>query len=118
MMHFYEMAAIVPSLDERERQQLLKDSGSLKAVAGLNAEILVKRFGKRKGNAATRDVQLYREGKSAARRPLIVPISLLILIGLFAIQSRGTGKIGRMFGPIIVLWFIAMGALSPRRGPR
>lgn len=35
----------------------------------------------------------------------IVPISLLILLGLFLLQSRGTGVTGRLFGPIMVLWF-------------
>ena len=49
-----------------------------------------------------------------ALEPLILPISLLILIGLFAIQSRGTGKIGRMLGPIILVWFIAIGVLGLR----
>jgi KUP system potassium uptake protein len=49
-----------------------------------------------------------------ALEPLILPISLLILIGLFAIQSRGTGKLGRMLGPIILVWFIAIGVLGLR----
>ena len=35
-------------------------------------------------------------------------------IGLFAIQSRGTGRIGRMLGPIILVWFIAIGVLGLR----
>ena len=49
-----------------------------------------------------------------ALEPLILPISLLILIGLFAIQSRGTGKLGRMFGPVMLVWFIAIGVLGLR----
>ncbi|MFL0692200.1 MAG: potassium transporter Kup [Agrobacterium tumefaciens] len=40
----------------------------------------------------------------------IVPISLAILIGLFAVQSRGTGAVARFFGPITALWFIVMAA--------
>ena len=40
--------------------------------------------------------------------PLVVPLSLAILIGLFLIQSRGTHKIGRLFGPVMLLWFIAL----------
>jgi KUP system potassium uptake protein len=39
---------------------------------------------------------------------LVVPLSLAILISLFAIQNRGTHKIGRLFGPIMVLWFVAL----------
>ncbi len=34
-----------------------------------------------------------------------VPISLIALVGLFAAQSRGTGRLGRWFGPIMLLWF-------------
>jgi len=43
---------------------------------------------------------------------LIVPFTLAILIGLFALQRRGTGSIGRLFGPIMVVWFVAIGALG------
>jgi KUP system potassium uptake protein len=44
-----------------------------------------------------------------AAQPFIVPISVGILIGLFLIQSRGTEKVGRMFGPIMIVWFLAIG---------
>jgi KUP system potassium uptake protein len=40
----------------------------------------------------------------------IVPISLAILIGLFAVQSRGTGAMARFFGPITAIWFLVMAA--------
>jgi len=43
---------------------------------------------------------------------LIVPLSLVILIGLFVLQRRGTGAIGVLFGPVMVVWFIAIGALG------
>src|SRR6185503_13640137 len=45
---------------------------------------------------------------------LIVPITLVILVGLFLLQSRGTALIGRMFGPIMILWFFTIGALGVR----
>jgi len=63
------------------------------------------------------------EGVSVATPALehwIVPITLAILIGLFAIQSRGTGAVGRLFGPITVLWFgvlAVLGALSIAQTP-
>jgi KUP system potassium uptake protein len=38
----------------------------------------------------------------------VVPITVLILIGLFAVQSRGTEVVARFFGPITVVWFLAM----------
>jgi KUP system potassium uptake protein len=44
--------------------------------------------------------------------PLILPISLLILVGLFMMQSHGTARIGRLFGPIMVIWFITIGLLG------
>jgi KUP system potassium uptake protein len=43
---------------------------------------------------------------------LVLPISLAILLGLFLLQSRGTGRIGFLFGPVMVLWFITIGALG------
>ncbi len=47
--------------------------------------------------------------------PAIVPITCVILVGLFAIQSRGTASVGRLFGPVMVLWFVTLGALGTRQ---
>ncbi|MGE3513008.1 MAG: potassium transporter Kup, partial [Vicinamibacterales bacterium] len=44
--------------------------------------------------------------------PYIVPVSVVILIGIFAIQRYGTDRVGRLFGPVMVLWFVALGALG------
>lgn len=44
--------------------------------------------------------------------PLIVPFSILILTVLFLSQSRGTAKIGSVFGPVIVVWLLALGVLG------
>jgi KUP system potassium uptake protein len=46
--------------------------------------------------------------------PVIVPSTTVILLLLFTIQSRGTEKIGRMFGPIMLLWFLAIAVLGLR----
>ena len=43
---------------------------------------------------------------------LVVPLSCAILIALFAIQSQGTGAVGKLFGPIMVLWFGTIGTLG------
>ncbi|MFC5520071.1 potassium transporter Kup [Polaromonas jejuensis] len=45
-----------------------------------------------------------------AAKPYVVPISLLVLLGLFMAQKRGTGDIGKFFGPITVFWFLAIAA--------
>jgi KUP system potassium uptake protein len=42
----------------------------------------------------------------------IVPVTLVILIGLFMIQQYGTGSIGKLFGPIMVVWFVVIAALG------
>ena len=47
---------------------------------------------------------------TSAAQPFIVPISAGVLIALFAIQWRGTDSVGRIFGPVMILWFIAIGA--------
>jgi KUP system potassium uptake protein len=41
---------------------------------------------------------------------LVVPITAVIIIWLFLVQRRGTAAVGRLFGPIMVLWFSAIGA--------
>ncbi|WP_286742909.1 potassium transporter Kup [Aquabacterium sp. UBA2148] len=43
---------------------------------------------------------------------LVLPASVLILIGLFMVQRFGTGFVGRFFGPVIVLWFVTLGAVG------
>jgi KUP system potassium uptake protein len=43
---------------------------------------------------------------------LVVPIALAILIGLFAVQRFGTGAVGWLFGPILLLWFAILAALG------
>jgi len=40
----------------------------------------------------------------------VLPVTLVILIGLFLVQRRGTAEIGRWFGPIMLVWFITIGA--------
>jgi KUP system potassium uptake protein len=42
----------------------------------------------------------------------IVPISLVILTGLFAIQKHGTSVVGKVFGPVMVVWFVTLAALG------
>ncbi|MGI9090164.1 MAG: potassium transporter Kup [Gemmatimonadaceae bacterium] len=49
---------------------------------------------------------------SRAFRYLVIPASVLILIGLFLVQKRGTAQIGRVFGPIMLLWFVTIGGLG------
>ena len=43
---------------------------------------------------------------------LVVAITIAILIGLFSIQRRGTGAVGRLFGPVMIIWFVTIGVLG------
>jgi KUP system potassium uptake protein len=43
---------------------------------------------------------------------LVVPISVAILVALFFLQRRGSGTIGWLFGPVILVWFVAIGLLG------
>ena len=45
-------------------------------------------------------------------KELVVPITIIILIGLFLIQKMGTQKVGRLFGPIMLIWFLVLGGLG------
>jgi len=40
----------------------------------------------------------------------IVPITAVIIVGLFALQRHGTAAVGRFFGPVMIAWFVAIGA--------
>jgi KUP system potassium uptake protein len=44
--------------------------------------------------------------------PFVVPITIVILVALFLFQSKGTAKVGRVFGPITLMWFTALAALG------
>jgi KUP system potassium uptake protein len=43
-------------------------------------------------------------------KPYVLPISIAVLIGLFAVQRHGTGLVGKLFGPVIVVWFGVLAA--------
>jgi KUP system potassium uptake protein len=47
---------------------------------------------------------------TSAFKPYVIPIALIVLIALFSLQRRGTAAVGRLFGPICVLWFLAIGS--------
>ena len=47
-----------------------------------------------------------------ALKPYVLPASLAILLGLFLVQPRGTANIGRIFGPIMLLWFVTIAVLG------
>ena len=47
-----------------------------------------------------------------ALTPLVMPIAIVILIGLFAIQSRGTARVGVIFGPVMLVYFLVIAALG------
>ena len=49
---------------------------------------------------------------SPAFKGYVVPLTLVVLFALFAVQKRGTGGIGKFFGPITLVWFISIAALG------
>ena len=44
--------------------------------------------------------------------PYVVPLAVLVLLGLFILQSRGTASVGRLFGPVMLAWFATLGLLG------
>src|SRR5437762_12776531 len=47
---------------------------------------------------------------TAALKPYVVPVAVCVLLALFALQARGTAAVGKLFGPVTMAWFIAIGA--------
>ena len=52
------------------------------------------------------------EVATPALKPLVLPLTCAVLVGLFAIQSRGTGSVGALFGPVMLVWFVTIGVLG------
>ena len=53
--------------------------------------------------------------------PYVLPLTIIIIVGLFAVQSRGTGAIAIFFGPVMLVWFITIaiaGAIQIIRSPQ
>ncbi len=44
--------------------------------------------------------------------PYVVPVTVVILVGLFAIQKYGTHRVGGLFGPIVIIWFVTIAILG------
>ena len=52
-------------------------------------------------------------GEEASRlKEYVVPITCALLLLLFVIQSRGTASVGRLFGPVMIVWFLTIGGLG------
>ena len=45
---------------------------------------------------------------------LVVPITVVIVVGLFSVQRHGTATVGRFFGPVMILWFVVIGFAGVR----
>ena len=74
MAHFYSAAAMLPSLTETERQDLLKITGSLRALVEIDEDDLRERFGEARIAVILQDIENYESAGRPAGRPLIVPI--------------------------------------------
>jgi KUP system potassium uptake protein len=51
---------------------------------------------------------------NAGLEPFVIPIAVVILVGLFAIQARGTARVGLMFGPVMIFYFATLAVLGVR----
>jgi KUP system potassium uptake protein len=45
-------------------------------------------------------------------KPYVVPLSVAIIVGVFALQQNGTARIGGLFGPVMVVWFLTLAVLG------
>src|ERR671939_10925 len=52
------------------------------------------------------------ETATPALASYVLPLSAVVLFALFAIQSRGTGSVGALFGPVMLFWFAVLAALG------
>ena len=54
------------------------------------------------------------EVATTSLKPVVVPLTVVVLLSLFLVQKRGTAGIGIVFGPITLLWFVTIAALGVR----
>jgi KUP system potassium uptake protein len=52
------------------------------------------------------------EVATPAFNPYVVPITVAVLVGLYAVQHKGTAGIGKWFGPVVLVWFAVLGAMG------
>ncbi len=55
------------------------------------------------------------EVASDAFADFVIPVAIVILVGLFAVQRHGTAQISRIFGPVMLVWFATLGVLGLRQ---
>ncbi len=110
-----------------------KGEGGILALVSLVGRNLTNTRGKRAGLVAVLGIVgaalLYSDGMitpsisvlsaiegleiiTPAFKPLIVPLAIGVLLLLFLFQSRGTAKIGKLFGPVLCFWFAVLAALG------
>ena len=54
------------------------------------------------------------KARSPALAPLVVPLAVAVLVVLFSVQKKGTGRIGTYFGPVMLVWFGTLAVLGVR----
>jgi KUP system potassium uptake protein len=52
------------------------------------------------------------KGPAPALAPFVLPLAVVVLVALFVLQRKGTAVIGRLFGPVMLLWFVSIGVLG------
>jgi excinuclease ABC subunit C len=74
MAHFYELAEILPSLNEKERQGLTARLGSIRKILEADEGTIIDMVGADRASAILTDLENFRNGNAKDLRPLIVPI--------------------------------------------
>jgi len=47
-------------------------------------------------------------------KPFVIPVTIVVLLGLFSTQRFGTGRVGKIFGPVMLVWFLTLSVLGVR----
>jgi ERCC4-type nuclease len=74
MSHFYELASILPSINESQRRQLLATFGSIRKIVDADVLTFSKMFGKETAIVMMRDLENYKQGENKTVSTFIVPI--------------------------------------------
>ena len=104
----YALFALIPS----DKQKVTSGLQSILGIAGIFGAALLYGDGIITPAISVLSAIEGLEVATSAAAPAVLPLTCTILLSLFLVQHHGTASIGKVFGPILLVWFIAIGSLG------
>lgn len=106
----FALLALIPS----DKKRISPQMRSIVVIAGIFGAALLYGDGVITPAISVLSAVEGLEVATKAAAPLVVPATCLILLGLFSVQRRGTESIGKIFGPVMIMWFLVIASLGAK----